>query len=144
LAKPGRDPRPDFKVASFKEGVETIDDLQEDMILEGVISNVANFGAFVDIGVHQDGLVHVSEIADRYVTDIHSEVKVGQIVRVKVLEVDKARKRISLTMKLGGKSGGKSAKPDTPSKRPVKAKQKSAPDKPQSALADQLKQMFKQ
>ncbi|MCW5589344.1 MAG: RNA-binding transcriptional accessory protein [Legionellales bacterium] len=110
LKKPGRDPRPEFKMAKFIEGVNEIKDLKIGMELEGVITNVANFGAFVDIGVHQDGLVHVSEIADHFVKDLHQEVKVGQIVKVRVLEVDEARKRISLTMKQGHKPP-KSAKP---------------------------------
>lgn len=100
LEKPGRDPRPEFKTATFKEGVETLDDLRAGMILEGVITNVANFGAFVDIGVHQDGLVHISMLADRFVKDPNEVVKVGDIVKVKVLEVDKQRKRIQLSMKL--------------------------------------------
>jgi protein Tex len=101
LEKPGRDPRPDFKVARFNEGVEDIADLREGMVLEGTVSNVAAFGAFVDLGVHQDGLVHVSQLADRFVKDAREIVKTGDIVRVKVLEVDPARKRIGLTMKLG-------------------------------------------
>jgi uncharacterized protein len=100
LEKPGRDPRPAFVAANFKEGVETIDDLKVDMILEGVITNVANFGAFVDIGVHQDGLVHKSAMANYFVKEPRDIVKVGDIVKVKVTEVDKARKRISLTMRL--------------------------------------------
>jgi uncharacterized protein len=101
LEKPGRDPRPDFKVARFNEGVEDIADLREGMVLEGTVSNVAAFGAFVDIGVHQDGLVHVSQLAHKFVNDAREIVKAGDIVKVKVLEVDAARKRISLTMKLG-------------------------------------------
>jgi protein Tex len=100
LEKPGRDPRPDFKVARFSEGVEDIKDLKEGMTLEGTVSNVAQFGAFVDLGVHQDGLVHVSQLANKFVTDAREVVKTGDIVKVKVLEVDVARKRISLTMKL--------------------------------------------
>ncbi len=100
LEKPGRDPRPEFKTASFKDGVETIKDLQPGMILEGVVTNVANFGAFVDIGVHQDGLVHISMLANHFVKDPNTVVKVGDIVKVKVLEVDVARNRIQLTMKL--------------------------------------------
>ncbi|HVV69445.1 MAG TPA: Tex family protein [Gammaproteobacteria bacterium] len=100
LEKPGRDPRPEFKMATFKEGVETLTDLTVGMVLEGVVTNVANFGAFVDIGVHQDGLVHISMLADRFVKDPHDVVKVGQIVTVKVLEVDLARKRIQLSMRL--------------------------------------------
>jgi uncharacterized protein len=101
LEKPGRDPRPDFKVARFGEGVESIGDLREGMVLEGTVSNVAAFGAFVDLGVHQDGLVHVSQLAHKFVHDAREVVKTGDIVKVKVLEVDPARKRISLTMKLG-------------------------------------------
>ena len=100
LEKPGRDPRPDFTVARFNEGVEDIADLREGMVLEGTVSNVAQFGAFVDLGVHQDGLVHVSQLANKFVQDAREVVKTGQIVKVKVLEVDAARKRISLTMKL--------------------------------------------
>ena len=100
LEKPGRDPRPEFRTAAFREGVEKIADLSSGMILEGVVTNVAAFGAFVDIGVHQDGLVHVSMLSNRFVKDPHQAVKAGQIVKVKVLEVDLKRQRISLTMKL--------------------------------------------
>ncbi len=101
LEKPGRDPRPDFKVARFNEGVEDIADLREGMVLEGTVSNVAAFGAFVDLGVHQDGLVHVSQLAHKFVNDAREIVKTGDIVKVKVIEVDAARKRIALSMKLG-------------------------------------------
>jgi len=100
LEKPGRDPRPEFKAARFAEGIEDIKDLREGMILEGVVSNVAAFGAFVDIGVHQDGLIHISALADRYVKDPREVVKAGDIVKVKVLEIDIARKRIALTRRL--------------------------------------------
>ena len=100
LEKPGRDPRPEFTTATFKEGVEALRDLRPDMILEGVVTNVAAFGAFVDIGVHQDGLVHISALSNTFVKDPHSVVKAGQVVRVKVLEVDEKRKRIALTMRL--------------------------------------------
>ncbi|WP_428423856.1 Tex family protein [Methylibium sp.] len=100
LEKPGRDPRPDFKVARFNDGVDDIKDLQAGMTLEGTVSNVAQFGAFVDLGVHQDGLVHVSQLANKFVNDAREIVKTGDIVKVKVLEVDLARGRISLTMKL--------------------------------------------
>ncbi len=131
LKKPGRDPRPEFKMAKFTEGISEINDLQIGMILEGVITNVANFGAFVDIGVHQDGLVHVSQIADHFVKDVHQEVKVGQIVQVRLLEVDEKRKRISLTMK----------RQDT--KSAVKSKMSSTKPKEhaqfESALANRLK-----
>ena len=99
LEKPGRDPRPDFQVARFNEGVEDIKDLKEGMVLEGTVSNVAQFGAFVDLGVHQDGLVHVSQLANKFVNDAREVVKTGDIVKVKVLEVDIARKRISLSMR---------------------------------------------
>jgi len=100
LEKPGRDPRPDFQVARFNEGVDDIADLREGMVLEGTVSNVAQFGAFVDLGVHQDGLIHVSQLSHKFVNDAREVVKTGDIVKVKVLEVDVARKRISLTMKL--------------------------------------------
>lgn len=100
LEKPGRDPRPDFKVARFNDGVEDLKDLQPGMTLEGTVSNVAQFGAFIDLGVHQDGLVHVSQLSNKFVNDAREVVKTGDIVKVKVLEVDLARKRISLTMKL--------------------------------------------
>lgn len=100
LDKPGRDPRPEFKTATFKDGVEKMSDLVPGMVMEGVVTNVANFGAFVDIGVHQDGLVHISAITNRFIKDPREAVKTGDIVRVKVLEVDVARKRIALTMRL--------------------------------------------
>jgi uncharacterized protein len=105
LEKPGRDPRPEFKTATFQEGVESLSDLQAGMILEGVVTNVAAFGAFVDVGVHQDGLVHVSQLANKFVKDPHETVKPGQIVKVKVMEVDEKRQRISLTMRLDDGSG---------------------------------------
>ncbi|MCI4187437.1 RNA-binding transcriptional accessory protein [Dickeya dianthicola] len=105
LEKPGRDPRPEFKTASFADGVETLNDLLPGMILEGAVTNVTNFGAFVDIGVHQDGLVHISSLADRFVEDPHQVVKAGDIVKVKVLEVDLQRKRIALTMRLDEQPG---------------------------------------
>lgn len=100
LEKPGRDPRPEFVTAAFQDGVESIADLKTDMILEGVVTNVTNFGAFIDIGVHQDGLAHISELADKFVSDPKAVLKAGDVVKVKVLEVDKARKRISLTLRL--------------------------------------------
>jgi len=100
LEKPGRDPRPEFTTAAFKEGVNELKDLRPDMILEGVVTNVAAFGAFVDIGVHQDGLVHISALADTFVKDPHTVVKVGQVVKVKVVEIDEKRKRIALTMRM--------------------------------------------
>jgi uncharacterized protein len=105
LDKPGRDPRPEFRTAAFKDSVRSPSDLEPGMLLEGVVTNVANFGAFVDVGVHQDGLVHVSQLADRFVKDPRDVVKAGDIVKVRVLEVDLARKRIALTMKLQEPTG---------------------------------------
>jgi uncharacterized protein len=112
LEKPGRDPRPEFTTATFKEGVEEIRDLRPDMILEGVVTNVAAFGAFVDIGVHQDGLVHISALSSNFVKDPHTVVKAGQVVRVKVLEIDEKRKRIALTMRLTDSAPQPGAKPE--------------------------------
>ena len=109
LEKPGRDPRPEFKTATFQEGIESLTDLQPGLILEGVVTNVAAFGAFVDIGVHQDGLVHVSALANKFVKDPHEVVKPGQIVKVKVMDVDVKRQRISLTMRLDDAPGSSSA-----------------------------------
>ncbi|MDW3056162.1 Tex family protein [Vibrio sp. 1978] len=105
LDKPGRDPRPEFKTATFAEGVNSVSDLEPGMILEGVVSNVANFGAFVDIGVHQDGLVHISALTDRYASDPREVVKAGDIVKVKVMEVDVQRKRIGLSMRMNDEPG---------------------------------------
>ncbi|EPQ9985625.1 RNA-binding transcriptional accessory protein [Vibrio vulnificus] len=105
LDKPGRDPRPEFKTATFAEGIHNVSDLEVGMILEGVVSNVANFGAFVDIGVHQDGLVHISALTDRFVSDPREVVKAGDIVKVKVMEVDVQRKRIALSMRLSDEPG---------------------------------------
>jgi len=126
LEKPGRDPRPDFKVARFNDGVDDIKDLVEGMVLEGTVSNVAQFGAFVDLGVHQDGLVHVSQLSNKFVNDAREIVKTGDIVKVRVLEVDIARKRISLTMKLdaapqqrgAGKAADNSYRPAGRGERP--------------------------
>lgn len=116
LQKPGRDPRPRFETATFAEGIEKITDLRPGMILEGTVSNVAAFGAFVDIGVHQDGLVHVSAMSNSFVSDPHTVVKSGQVVRVKVLEVEPERKRISLTLRLDDQAGERNAKPDAGSR----------------------------
>ena len=127
LEKPGRDPRPEFRTATFQEGVEELKDLQPGMILEGVVTNVANFGAFVDIGVHQDGLVHISALAQKFVKDPHSIVKAGDVVRVKVLEIDPVRRRIALTMRLSDDIA--SAAPtvrNEPSRKP-QAKREPAP-----------------
>lgn len=112
LEKPGRDPRPEFTTATFKEGVEEVADLRPDMILEGVVTNVAAFGAFVDIGVHQDGLVHISALSNTFVKDPHTVVKAGQVVKVKVLEVDVKRKRIALTMRLSDSAPQAGARPE--------------------------------
>lgn len=144
LEKPGRDPRPEFKMASFREGIEKLTDLQTDMILEGVVTNVAAFGAFVDVGVHQDGLVHVSALADRFVKDPHEVVKPGQIVKVRVLEVDVKRQRIALSMRLetgaaagprqaSGKPGAdRSAPPRQSQNRPLREHRD---PQPQGAMA---------
>lgn len=117
LEKPGRDPRPEFRTASFAEGVETLADLRPGMSLEGTVTNVAAFGAFVDIGVHQDGLVHISQLADRFVKDPHEVVKAGDVVRVRVTELDVARKRIGLSMRrqaTGDDAGKPVPRPDAP------------------------------
>jgi len=117
LEKPGRDPRPEFKTATFEDGVEDINQLIPGMILEGVVTNVAAFGAFIDIGVHQDGLVHVSALADKFVKDPHEVVKAGQVVKVKVLEVDVKRRRIGLTMKLNDVAPSSNAGRSQPGER---------------------------
>ncbi|MET0660283.1 MAG: Tex family protein, partial [Steroidobacteraceae bacterium] len=137
LEKPGRDPRPEFKTAAFKEGVEDLKDLAPGMVLEGVVTNVTNFGAFVDIGVHQDGLVHISMLSYKFVKDPREVVKAGDVVRVKVLEVDVARKRIALTMKLDEAPGRQRA--DAPADRSQqrasqKPKRQPEPDKQGSGL----------
>ncbi|HEX7640276.1 MAG TPA: Tex family protein, partial [Burkholderiaceae bacterium] len=119
LEKPGRDPRPDFKVARFNDGIEDIKDLSPGMLLEGTVSNVAQFGAFVDLGVHQDGLVHVSQLSNKFVNDAREVVKTGDIVKVKVLEVDLARQRIALTMKLDAQPAPKGARNADNSFRPA-------------------------
>ena len=118
LEKPGRDPRPEFRFAHFEEGVETLNDLKPGMVLEGSVTNVTNFGAFVDVGVHQDGLVHVSALADKFVEDPHDVVKPGDIVKVKVMEVDLPRKRISLTMRLDERHQDQPKSADAPAGRP--------------------------
>jgi uncharacterized protein len=117
LEKPGRDPRPAFKTATFAEGVEKIDDLVPGMVLEGVVTNVAAFGAFVDVGVHQDGLVHVSAMARRFVKDPREVVKPGDVVQVKVMDVDVGRKRISLTLRLDDDISQKRAQVDRRGRR---------------------------
>jgi uncharacterized protein len=140
LEKPGRDPRPEFTTATFKEGIEKISDLQPDMILEGVVTNVAAFGAFVDIGVHQDGLVHISALSSTFVKDPHTVVKAGQVVKVKVLEVDEKRKRIALTMRLSDSAPQPGSKPeqkgDRNDSRRLAQHQQSAPkQQPQGSMA---------
>ncbi|MBD3771821.1 MAG: RNA-binding transcriptional accessory protein [Rhodobacterales bacterium] len=130
LEKPGRDPRPEFKTATFKDGVETVSDLKPGMRLEGVVTNVTAFGAFVDVGVHQDGLVHISEMADTFVKDPHTVVKTGQVVQVSVLEVDVARKRIGLSMK---QQGGRAVARD--SKAAAPAPERKPSDSPFGVLA---------
>lgn len=143
LEKPGRDPRPEFRTAAFADGVEEITDLKPGMMLEGTVTNVAAFGAFVDIGVHQDGLVHVSQLADRFVKDAHEVVKAGDVVRVRVVEVDVKRKRIALTMRSDGAASPRPAAPAASGARPADIKRyqagKSAPAAPaQGALGAAL------
>jgi protein Tex len=127
LEKPGRDPRPDFKVARFNDGVEDLKDLQPGMTLEGTVSNVAQFGAFIDLGVHQDGLVHVSQLSNKFVTDAREVVKTGDIVKVKVLEVDMARKRISLTMKLDATVAPRGERGDNSFRPPARGERSGGP-----------------
>ncbi|MBN3215228.1 Tex family protein [Pectobacterium polaris] len=155
LEKPGRDPRPEFKTASFADGVETLNDLLPGMILEGAVTNVTNFGAFVDIGVHQDGLVHISSLADHFVDDPHKVVKAGDIVKVKVMEVDLQRKRIALTMRLdeqpgetASRRGGGNARSDSnaSSRQPAsksRPRPASTPVAGNSAMGDALAAAFK-
>lgn len=141
LDKPGRDPRPEFKTATFKEGVEKISDLVPGMILEGTVTNVAAFGAFIDVGVHQDGLVHISAMSNKYVSDPHEVVRSGEVVKVKVLEVDVARKRISLTLRLDEDTNApKKQSPKNSVKQPRQPKQpaKKKPA-PRGSMADALK-----
>ncbi|MCG7570343.1 RNA-binding transcriptional accessory protein [Pseudoalteromonas sp. CNC9-20] len=137
LHKPGRDPRPEFKTAAFKAGVDTIADLKPGMVLEGVVSNVANFGAFVDVGVHQDGLVHISALTDKFISDPREVVKAGDIVKVKVMEVDVSRKRISFTMRLNDElpaaGAAKAERKQTRKPQGATNKGKGAPRKPKEA-----------
>jgi len=145
LEKPGRDPRPEFKTASFQEGVEVIKDLKPDMILEGVVTNVTNFGAFVDIGVHQDGLVHISELSEQFGKDPREVVKTGDVVRVKVMVVEVDRKRIGLSMRLTdtveafAAASNKPARPQSTRRAkpaPARSAASSRPvDKPENAMA---------
>jgi uncharacterized protein len=149
LEKPGRDPRPEFTTATFKDGIEKVGDLKPEMILEGVVTNVAAFGAFVDIGVHQDGLVHISALSNAFVKDPHSVVKAGQVVKVKVLEVDEKRKRIALTMRLSDeapKSGptektASRARPNTPRSQESKKPQEDRRPPMNNAMAEALRKL---
>ncbi|GAA4368297.1 hypothetical protein GCM10023166_15090 [Paeniglutamicibacter cryotolerans] len=150
LVRPARDPRPEFVTAALKEGVEKISDLAPGMILEGTVSNVAAFGAFVDVGVHQDGLVHVSAMSSKFISDPREVVTSGQVVKVKVLEVDPGRKRISLTLRLdddlpaagesktGGSRGPRGAEHPR-SGAPAAAKEARVPAPGSSAMADALR-----
>jgi len=144
LEKPGRDPRPAFKTAEFKAGIETLNDLAPGMVLEGVVTNVAAFGAFVDVGVHQDGLVHVSAMSKTFVKDPRAVVKPGDVVRVKVLDVDKPRKRISLTLRLDDEAGAqatRSARPEggNASRRSQAGPPPAKATAPGNAMADALR-----
>lgn len=154
LDKPGRDPRPEFKTATFKDGVEKVSDLEAGMILEGVVTNVTNFGAFVDVGVHQDGLVHISALADKFVKDPHQIVKAGDVVKVKVMQVDVQRKRIGLSMRLGDEaqpaaSGnrqdqhtGRTKKPNKPAR--IRSNRNAARDsEPKGAMAEAFARLHK-
>ncbi|HEV2507163.1 MAG TPA: Tex family protein [Mesorhizobium sp.] len=147
LEKPGRDPRPGFKTATFADGVDDIKDLKPGMLLEGTVTNVAAFGAFVDIGVHQDGLVHVSQLADRFVKDAHEVVKAGDIVKVRVVDVDIPRKRIGLTMRRDGDGGSaRPARQDGPRKPAMPQQGSGKPDKTppsQGAFGAALAEAFK-
>ncbi|AXF78013.1 RNA-binding transcriptional accessory protein [Erwinia tracheiphila] len=147
LEKPGRDPRPEFKTAQFAEGIETMNDLLPGMVLEGAVTNVTNFGAFVNIGVHQDGLVHISSLSDKFIDDPHKVVKAGDIVKVKVMEVDLQRKRIALTMRLDEQPGDTSARRSDSARtspRQSQSKPRPAPSQPagNSAMGDALAAAF--
>lgn len=135
LEKPGRDPRPEFKTATFQDGIESLTDLKPGMILEGVVTNVAAFGAFIDIGVHQDGLVHVSALANKYVKDPHQIVKPGQIVKVKVVDVDANRQRITLTMRLDDKVDTSSSENDAHTPQPHNARKRRTADIQQKMIS---------
>ena len=149
LEKPGRDPRPEFKTAAFKDGVEDLKDLQPGMALEGVVTNVTNFGAFVDIGVHQDGLVHISMLSNKFVKDPREVVKAGDVVKVKVIEVDLPRKRIALTMRMDDapaqtRHGARTARPQPHNERPPqRPPQREARPAPAGALADAFARALK-
>jgi len=137
LEKPGRDPRPEFRTATFQDGVETLADLKPGMVLEGVITNVTNFGAFVDVGVHQDGLVHISAMSEKFVKDPREVVKAGDVVQVKVVEVDLARQRIGLSMRLDDEPGRTAAarEPRRAERPPARQARRDPETRPQGALA---------
>ena len=143
LDKPGRDPRPQFKTAAFKEGVETLEDLHPDMILEGVVTNVTNFGAFVDIGVHQDGLVHISALADKFVKDPREIVKTGDLVKVKIIDVDSKRRRIALTMRLSQDSRMVPTKQKNESTKPRKRHEQKTEPQESNAMAEALRRAMR-
>jgi protein Tex len=145
LEKPARDPRPEFKTAEFKDGIEEIKDLRPGMILEGTVTNVTNFGAFVDIGVHQDGLVHISMLANKFVKDPHEVVKAGEVVKVKVLEVDEKRKRIALTMRLDDQAARPrdTGVPKKPDSGPPPAARERVQPQGGGAMAEALANAFK-
>lgn len=151
LEKPGRDPRPDFKTATFTDGVEDIRDLKPGMALEGTVTNVAAFGAFVDVGVHQDGLVHISQLADRFVKNPHEVVKTGDVVRVRVTEVDAARKRIGLSMRKDGGTSARNTNAEYPKPAPKTSARRAGREKPKAtsdnsangALGAALRDAFK-
>jgi protein Tex len=157
LLRPGRDPRPEFKTPEWRQDVTSVKDLQPGMVLEGRVSNVTNFGAFVDIGVHRDGLVHVSELTHRWVADPREAVKVGEIVKVKVLEVDRERERIGLSIKAlqtpdanpgrpatGSAGQGRGPRPERPDRpeRPGKGGPPPKPPKPAAPSVDDLMRKF--
>jgi len=149
LEKPGRDPRPEFKTATFKDGVEKISDLSLGMLLEGVVTNVAAFGAFIDIGVHQDGLVHVSAMSTRFIKDPHEVVKAGDVVQVKVIDVDVKRQRIALTMRLSdeivgavGASAGSGAAPARGARRDHSAGSNAGSARPRAEPASAMAEAF--
>ncbi len=146
LDKPGRDPRPEFKTATFQEGVEELKDLKDGMILEGVVTNVTNFGAFVDIGVHQDGLVHISALSDKFVKDPHQVVKAGDVVKVKVMSVDIPRRRIGLSMRLTDdprEQAGESQRERKPRNQKNSARKAPHQDKPSGAMAQAFARLKK-
>jgi uncharacterized protein len=139
LEKPGRDPRPEFKTPAFKEGVNDLEDLETDMILEGAVTNVTNFGAFVDIGVHHDGLVHISALSSSYVKDPRSVVKAGDVIKVKVLEIDLKRRRVALKLHLDEKKHELTARAPKKKKRPVAKKSRKAKNTEQRYSSPKIK-----